>query len=155
MQWSGRACSLNCCFFKSQRDVFISSRHSPLQSSPCWLVVLNTSSCLENQPQHYGWMGTLAKAHKEAVGGECHSVVAWMGGRVAVPSSLREGGFSSHWISRGAEILAWHVLEFLSCRASFQVLWEQLWWQWGQIGTDLHARLVSSSDCCSAWASFI
>lgn len=46
----------------------------------------------------------------------------------------------------GMEIPAWHVLEFLSCCASFQVLWEHLGWRWGQIGTDLYAGLVSSSD---------
>lgn len=97
-------------------------------------TAINTSApSLTASLQSSGWR---AKAHWERVGCELGSVTDWMG-------SIFLKGSSSLWVSRETEIPAWHVLEFLSCCARFQVLWEHLG---GEIGTDLYARLVSSPD---------
>lgn len=130
----------NSCFLTAiQRNAYCSSTcpSSLLLPKMCpqtSATAINTPApSLTASLQSSGWR---AKAHWERVGCELGSVTDWMG-------SIFLKGSSSLRVSRETEIPAWHVLEFLSCCARFQVLWEHLG---GEIGTDLYARLVSSPD---------
>lgn len=117
-------------YFLIAREVLISAWPSPLGLYP-WP---------KSRPRAPRVEGALAEGTGKLW--DVDAAVSRLKGQPGACASGEEGAPPA----AGTEILECHVLEFLSRCASFQVLWEHLGWRWGQIGMDLCARLVSSSD---------